>query len=328
MNRTIENRYRENAMSQEARDDLDHGDLGVAIRDRLRDIDLASTSEKKLAVEMERVTIQASQAFLLSEGGLESLIVYFINAQLIAIAGLASCRAQLIDTLRVKGSTGPTELAVSRDALLKQGYLASKTPEDAEQFLINEKRRFDTALFQLIFCAEYETFETFLCQLYAIFAYCVPQAWIGREAAEQKALSVKDLLGSSSLAELRLTLAENRAAEFVRSESINNMLDKLSAKFKEKPNLVAQDVQDIRVYSAMRNCFVHNRGVVDRSYIEILKQIGIKARPTVGDTLEVTQAVLGSAQDAYLRICMSLVDQARKACLRLVKHDRAIAGNQ
>jgi hypothetical protein len=175
-------------------------------------------------------------------------------------------------------------------------------PASSGRNVTNDFGLYKDLLFQTVLCREVDNYLTYLTDLLTLVFKARPETLKSRET-----VTIEEALSHDTIDDLVHSLAEKR----VPNLSYLGLLD-LSKYFSERLGLSifddASDAIEANALVAARNLLVHNRGIVDKTFLETVPDCPL----TLGDMLEPSSQEVLAAQVLFPRLTSELERKAAK----------------
>jgi len=167
-------------------------------------------------------------------------------------------------------------------------------------------------LYETVFLRAYQSFESYILNTQTCIYYLFPRFLTASPDDNRIGhVSFTDLYGASSVLQARRTLIENRAIAELQSKNIKEAIRSIENKFGVEFGIDLEDLKLLLQYSADRNILVHNHGIVNESYLTLLRRNKITPPHSLGAKISVDHDYTSNSLQLQRRI----VQQIREALL-------------
>jgi hypothetical protein len=155
---------------------------------------------------------------------------------------------------------------------------------------------------RILFLDNHQAFESFvsscLTALFFLFPRFVAE---GQESVPTAVAAISDLIESKSLTELKKLVAERKARGMVQSLSLMDLIQRFSKRFGFEFSLSVDELNSLARCVAARNILIHNDGLINDAYRNLMKKYHLSIEQRIGDRFIVS--------DRYLRESRKALDE-------------------
>ncbi len=144
-------------------------------------------------------------------------------------------------------------------------------------------------LHEKIYSDYYQLLEIYLAEVFKCLYWFFPLA-LADDTNPRKLSNVyfDDLFGKIDILAVRQRLVENKVKDLIQTGNIIKSIGKLKGLFGVDAGVCKEDLDRLFIYAQKRHLFVHDRGLVNRKYLNNIGNNGLTADSQIGERLQLT----------------------------------------
>lgn len=177
----------------------------------------------------------------------------------------------------------------------------------ASESLLAGRAQAEAALQRNSTLALWDAFELFLGDCLTVLFYAFPRfLTTPPENIVLPTTHYDDLFGTTSVLQTRLAIAQRKVSQLLQSENVFDLLKKTEQRFGVSLSALSEpDRKALLEFSARRNLWIHNAGVVNDIYLRLLRRYGVSSSASEGALAPVDQLYLNAARDITNRASLA-----------------------
>ena len=162
---------------------------------------------------------------------------------------------------------------------------------------------------RILYLDNYQAFEAFISDCLVAFFYLFPRFISdNQDGIPNATIALADLVECKSLIALKKLTAERKARTLIQSTSLMELLQKFSKRFGFEFSLSKSELHDLVHCVATRNILIHNDGLVNDAYKNLMRKYSLELRFQPDQRIEISDEYLKDSRRAQLNLAERLTD--------------------